>query len=88
MSNDKRAPKPPDHHYPALFFWTRGQSCQDLHTEKNEKEKSTSDLIMQKGFINSGPGDDVLRLEGEGCEVCSAVAAAPRPMLVLALLSL
>lgn len=54
LSNDKRAPKPPDHHYQALFFWTRGQSCQDLHTEKNEKEKSTSDLIMQKGFINSG----------------------------------
>lgn len=55
LSNDKRAPKPPDHHYPAWFFLTRGQYCQDLHTEKNEKEKSTSDLIMQTGLLIQAP---------------------------------
>lgn len=70
------------------FFWTRGQSCQNLHTEKNEKEASTSDIIMQKGFFNSGTSDDVARLEGIRCEIWSGGATAPRPMLVLALLSL
>lgn len=49
---------------------------------------SISDIIMQKGFINSGTNDDVVRLEGIGCEIWSAGATAPRPMLVLALLSL
>lgn len=70
------------------FFWTCGQSCQNLHTEKNEKETSTSDIIMQKGFINPGTSDDVARLEGVGCETWSVGATVPRPVLVLALLSL
>lgn len=42
-----------------------GQYCQDLNIEKTEKEKYTSDIIMQRGFINSGTSDDVARLEGE-----------------------
>lgn len=37
-----------------------------MNTEKNEKEKYTSDQIMQRRFITSGTSDDVASLEGNG----------------------
>lgn len=47
------------------FLDQHGQYCQYLNTEKNEKEKYTSDIIMKRVFINSGTNDDVVRLDRE-----------------------
>lgn len=65
LSNDKRAPKPPDHHYIPLFFGSARSVLSGSQYGEEWEVKVYLRHNHERSFINSGTSDDVDRLEGE-----------------------